>query len=89
MFQLPLMIFFSFNGITRNQFVIYLGMTLFFIFFYVFYKRNAVLEEVKAEERRSAYINSHGNISESILDAIRIGKLVEGMRYIGNLILET
>lgn len=80
MFQLPLMISFSFSGITGNQLIIYLGMTLFFIFFYVFYKKNAVLEEIKAKERRSSYISNHEKLPENVADAISKGELIMGMK---------
>ncbi len=79
MCQLPLLFSFSFSGASKGQMIVYLGMALFFIFFYVFYKKQAVLEEKRAEDRRSEYIASSGGLSDEVRNAIEQGRILKDM----------
>ncbi len=80
MIHFPLLISFSFSGITKGQFFVYFGMALFFVFVFVLYKKQIRIDEKKAVERRLAYLASAKDLSEEVSSAIRLGKVLKNMK---------
>ncbi len=80
MIDYPLLISFSFNGITKGQFFVYFGMALFFVFVYFMHKRQTIIDEKKAFKRRLSYIASAKELNKEVSTAIRLGKVLKNMK---------